>query len=143
LNYYQLIILGEGALKADLQLLIASLNLTTKIHLYGFIPNPYPYIAKAHALILSSWHEGFPLVLAEALGLHRPVIATDCDTGPREIIQHDYNGLLVPTNDTNALSQAIDQLAFNEILYNKLKLNAANSVQHLNIKRIAQQWLDL
>ena len=93
--------------------------------------------------MLASWHEGFPLVLVEALGLHRPVIATDCETGPREIIQHNHNGLLVPPGDSIALTQAIDQLAFNKILYEKLAQNAASSVQHLNIERVAQQWLDL
>jgi glycosyltransferase involved in cell wall biosynthesis len=143
LTNYQLIILGEGELQAELQSLIQSLGLSHKIHLYGFMPNPYPYIANAHALVLASWHEGFPLVLVEALALHRPVIATDCETGPREIVQHTYNGLLIPTGDTLAMTQAIDQLAFNKTLYNQLTLNAANSVQHLNIERVAQQWLEL
>ena len=140
---YPLIILGEGILRAELQSLIQTLGLSHKVHLYGFVSNPYPYIAKAHALVLASWHEGFPLVLVEALGLHRPVIATDCETGPREIIQHNHNGLLVPPGDSIALTQAIDQLAFNETLYEKLAQNAASSVQHLNIERVAQQWLDL
>lgn len=93
---YQLIILGEVRLQAELQSLIHSLDLSHKIHLYGFMSNPYPYIANAYALVLASWHEGFPLVLVEALALHRPVIATDCETGLREIVQHTYNGLLIP-----------------------------------------------
>ncbi|MFN3786063.1 MAG: glycosyltransferase [Thiothrix sp.] len=100
-------------------------------------------MARAHCLVLSSLHEGFPVVLIEALGLERPVISTDCETGPREIIQHGLNGLLVPPANTTALTVALDQLCLDTALYQRLQANAVASVEHLDIEKVAEQWLAL
>jgi hypothetical protein len=68
--------------------------------------NPYPWIAGA-ALVLCSDHEGMPNVLVEALACGTPVVATDCPSGPRELLGRDAPDWLVPTGDAAALADAI------------------------------------
>lgn len=141
--HYRLVILGEGKERQMLESLIRELDLQEQVILAGFMRNPYPYIANAHCLVLSSLHEGFPVILIEALGLGCPVIATDCETGPREIVRHGKNGLLVPTDDIDAMSAAIDQLCLDRHLHAFFQQNALPSVEYLDIEKVAEQWLDI
>jgi glycosyltransferase involved in cell wall biosynthesis len=83
------------------------------------------------------------MVLIEALALKCPVVATDCPTGPREIITHGENGLLVENENVNAMQEAMDQLYFDEALQQKFKDNALDSIQHLSGETIAAEWLAL
>lgn len=138
---FKLLILGEGKQRPLLEQQIKDLGLGAQVSLPGFMRNPHPYIANAHCLVLSSLHEGFPVILIEALGLGCPVIATDCETGPREIIRPGENGLLVPPADTPALSAALDQLCLDEGLHSRLQRNAVGSVASLDIEQVAEQWL--
>ncbi len=140
---HQLLIMGEGNGREVLEQQIRTLGLENRVRLPGFIANPYPYIAGAECLVLSSRHEGFPVILIEALGLGKPVIATDCETGPREIVRHGENGLLVPVGDTQALAEALDSVCLDDAVHACLQEKAAGSVQHLDIARVAEQWLAL
>ncbi len=138
---HQLLILGEGSERTALEQQVKQLGLGQQVRLPGFMPNPYPYIAGAECLVLSSQHEGFPVILIEALGLGKPVIATDCETGPREIICQGENGLLVPVADAAALASALDQVCLDEALRSYFQQHAAHSVAHLDIEQVAAQWL--
>lgn len=136
----KLLILGEGSLRTQLQEQIKKLGLFDRVIMPGNIENPHPNIAAAEFLALSSDHEGFPMVLIEALAIGKPVISTDCATGPNEIIQHGQNGLLVPVENTLALRDALDELYFNKALRQYLSINAVASVAHLSIDNIAANW---
>lgn len=136
----KLLILGEGSLRANLEQQVKNLGLTGQVILPGNIENPHSNIAQAEFLALSSDHEGFPMVLIEALAIGKPVVSTDCATGPNEIIQQGQNGLLVPVENTLALRDALDELYFNKALHQHLSVNAANSVAHLSINAIAAEW---
>lgn len=140
---YELIILGEGAERQALTVQIKTEGLIGRVSLPGFTANPYVYLTKAKCLVLSSLNEGFPVILAEALACGCPVIATRCETGPDEIIDHEKNGLLVPVDDTPALTQALDRLISDTGLYQAIKSNAKDSVKHLDISEVAQRWLEL
>lgn len=142
-EHYKLLILGEGDERPHLEQRIAQLGLESQVLLPGFMANPYPYIVNAHFQVLSSLHEGFPVILVEALSLGRPVIATDCETGPREIIEHEKNGLLVAPNNVEALTQAIDRMCGDPALHTCCSENARGSVEHLDIEKVAEQWLAL
>jgi len=72
-----------------------------------------------------------------------PVIATDCPTGPREIVIHDKNGLLVENENGDALQEAMDALYYDEAMQQKFKDNAHDSIQHLTGETIAAEWLAL
>ncbi|TXH69278.1 MAG: glycosyltransferase family 4 protein [Thiothrix sp.] len=136
----KLLILGEGSLRPQLEQQIKNLGLVGQVLMPGNIENPHPNIARAEFLVLASDHEGFPMVLIEALAIGKPVVSTDCATGPNEIIQHGQNGLLVPVENTLALRDALDELYFNQPLHQYLSHNAAASVRHLSVDTIAAQW---
>ena len=140
---FKLLILGEGPERAALEQHIEDHDLKQQVILPGFMRNPYPYIAHAHCLVLSSLHEGFPVILIEALGLGRPVISTDCETGPREIIVQGENGLLVPTHDVPALAEALDRVCLGADVHAHFQQNATPSVEYLDIEKVAEQWLAL
>ena len=104
----RLLILGEGPDRSSLQALIEQLGLVDDIALPGFVENPYAYMRRASLYVLSSQWEGLPTVLIEALYCGSPVIATDCPSGPREILADGKYGLLVPVGDVPALTRAIE-----------------------------------
>ncbi len=104
----RLLILGEGEQRLALETLIRQLGLEKDVSLPGFEANPYPYMARASVFVLSSRWEGLPCVLIEALACGAPLIATDCPSGPREILKDGQYGQLVPVGDIAALAQAIE-----------------------------------
>lgn len=104
----RLVILGEGPERARLEALVRELGLDDDVELHGFADNPYAFFANATAFVLSSRWEGLPTVLIEALSCGAPVIATDCPSGPREILAEGRYGRIVPVGDVGALASALD-----------------------------------
>ncbi len=103
----RLIILGEGSLKNELEILSRQLSIDEHISYPGFQVNPYAWLAKADLFVLSSAWEGSPNVLTEALAVGTPVVSTDCPSGPREILQDGHYGPLVEVGDHKTLADAI------------------------------------
>lgn len=103
----QLIILGEGSLRGKLDSQVNKLGLQNDISFIGFIDDPFSYIKRSDALVLSSLWEGFGNVLAESLALGVQVVSTDCPSGPSEILCDGDYGQLVPVNNAEALSAAM------------------------------------
>jgi len=142
-NMIKLVILGEGEERKDLEKLIVELNLQKQVLLYGKVDNPFIYMKYAKFFILSSRYEGFPVVLLEALACEIPVITTNCETGPSEIVENEKNGLLVPVEDENALRLAMGKLFYDRELYKKIKTNTRKSVERFDVKNIVKEWLKL
>jgi glycosyltransferase involved in cell wall biosynthesis len=109
----RLLILGEGEERPMLEALVRQLGLEGDVELPGFVSNPYPYMAHADLFVLSSRWEGLPTVLVEAMSLRTQVIATDCPSGPREILRNGLYGQLVPVGDPDALALAIENALAN------------------------------
>lgn len=103
----RLLVLGEGRERPALEARVAALGVRASVDLPGFDPNPYRYLARAAAVALSSRVEGLPTVLVEALALGVPVVATDCPSGPRELLAGGRFGRLVPVGDAGALAAAL------------------------------------
>ncbi|MEE4378143.1 MAG: glycosyltransferase [Candidatus Competibacteraceae bacterium] len=103
----RLIILGEGRQRAQLTSLATQLGMAEAVDLPGFVENPLAFMARAAVFVLSSRWEGFGNVLVEALACGTPAVATDCPSGPAEILQAGKIGSLVPVDDPAALSKAI------------------------------------
>ena len=104
----RLMILGEGEQRAKLEAMVKQLGLERDVNLPGFVANPYPYMTRASVFVLSSRWEGLPGVLIEGLYCGAPLVATDCPSGPREILKDGQYGQLVPVGDSNALARAIE-----------------------------------
>ncbi|MBH0064669.1 glycosyltransferase [Psychrobacter sp. SZ93C1] len=96
-----LLLLGKGKLKNDIEQLVVELNLEDKVVFLGFLENPFPYIKHAKFKILTSDWEGFALVIAESLVLGTPVISTDCQSGPSELLPQNN---LMPMRDIDAIA---------------------------------------
>jgi glycosyltransferase involved in cell wall biosynthesis len=103
----RLVILGDGAWRERLLRLGAELGIAADLDLPGFQANPYPYLGRASLFVLSSAWEGSPNVLTEALALGTPVVATDCPSGPREILDGGRIAPLVPVGDAAAMAAAM------------------------------------
>ncbi len=103
----RLLILGEGPDREPLQALIDELGLSDDVELHGYTSNPYAFFARATAFVLSSRWEGLPTVLIEALACGAPVIATDCPSGPQEILADGRFGRLVPVGDERTMAEAL------------------------------------
>ena len=102
-----LAILGEGPDRDELEALVRRLDLQGHVRFEGYQTNPYPLMAGAKAFVLSSAWEGFGNVLVEALSLGKPCVATDCPSGPAEILGNGRWGRLVPVGDAKALGAAL------------------------------------
>lgn len=132
---YSLSIYGEGSERENLQLVIDNLKLNDKVFLYGKVSDIPKRIYKSYMFVLSSRFEGMPNALMEAMACGLPCISTDCDFGPRDLIRNGGNGLLVPVDDINALAAAMDTVAQNSDLAEKLSENAKeiNNTHSLDI----------
>jgi glycosyltransferase involved in cell wall biosynthesis len=102
---HRLVLLADA--DPALEQLIAAHGLQERVQVAGFQQNPYPWIAAAELLVLSSDHEGLPNVIIEALALGVPVVSTDCPSGPREILGAALPDCLVPRGDAAALAAAM------------------------------------
>jgi len=103
----RLLILGDGEERPALAALVRELGLEEDVNMPGFVPNPYPYMARAALLVLSSKWEGLPGVLIEGLYCGVPIVATDCPGGSREILANGRYGRLVPVGDSPAMARAM------------------------------------
>ncbi|MBD2138460.1 glycosyltransferase [Anabaena sp. FACHB-1237] len=103
----RLIILGEGEQRTELEAMIRKLGISENVSMPGFVDNPYAYMSRGSAFVLSSRWEGLPTVLIEAMACGCPVIATDCPSGPREILEAGKYGTLVPVGNEIAISAAM------------------------------------
>ena len=104
-----LIILGDGNEKAALLQCAEKLGISDMVEFAGDVDNPYPYFKRADVYVLSSRYEGLPTVLIEAVTLNNNIVATDCLTGPREILRKSGCGTLVPVDDWETMAEAIQK----------------------------------
>jgi len=103
----RLIIAGQGDELANLQSLALQLGISDRVSFPGHVANPLPLMKQASVFVLSSYREGMPNALIEAIACGTPVVATDCPTGPREVLDDGRFGTLVPVGDVETMAAAI------------------------------------
>lgn len=103
-------IFGSGTDELKLKVLADALGIQNHLNWHGWVNNPFEQIPSATALVLTSDNEGFPMVIGEAMARGIPVISTDSG-GVREMVSNHYNGWLVPINDVDQLTRALNHLA--------------------------------
>lgn len=114
----KLVIAGDGPEREELERVARECGVESRVVFPGFVPNPYPLMRGAEVYVLSSNSEGFPNALVESMAMGIPVIATNCNSGPSEILADQpqaaiteltfaSHGVLTPPNDVEAMATAI------------------------------------
>ena len=142
----RLVILGDGPLRPALEAQAQYLGITADVAMPGFVDTPFAHLARASLFVLSSRHEGFVNVVAEALACGTPVVSTDCKHGPAEILEGGRYGTLVPVADPAAMASAIGDALDRSWDHEELRQRgasfseAAGAARYLELfRRIAQR----
>ena len=132
---------GEGQERPRLERLVRERELE-RVSFLGWTADPERVLASADLFVLPSRFEGFPNALLEAMAAGLPTISFDCESGPREIIDHNVNGMLVPAEDTDALAAAMDGLMSSAEQRQRLGRAAAHVVQRFAPSKFYTLWED-
>lgn len=137
----KLIVLGEGPLKNELTQFAKELGLQNKVHFVGFQNNPYTYMKKSDLFVLTSIHEGFSHVIAEALATGLPVVSTNCLSGPEEVLEKGKYGVLCEVGDEQELAkEIISMLKLSSESYENIVNKGYERAKAFNAKIIVKQY---
>ena len=161
----RLILIGEGELRDKIEQLVRDLHLQSKVLLPGFQDNPFRYIVKADVFALSSFYEGFPNSLVEAMACGTPVVACDCPSGPAEILCVDSSegmvvgrgGIIVRPFEKAAstwdaadireehrvFADALKVVIFDKAIRQRLASSATERVRDFSVERIRDAWNEI
>lgn len=137
---FSLAIVGKGAEHTRITQQIRDFDLQSEVFLAGEQKNPFPWMAAADVLLLTSHFEAFALVLVEAMVCGTAVIATDCPTGPREILSGGEFGILTANGNCNELVAAVERLMDGESLKEALVQRGYARAAEFDVKKIIPQW---
>lgn len=140
---WKMILYGDGDEKDFLEKRVRELGLTDSIIFRGTQSNIPEKIEASSIFVLSSKQEGMPNALIEAMVLGLAVISTDCPCGgPRDLIIPGENGILIPVDDTQALTDSLRRLMKEDFLREKLAKNATLLIEKVRPEYINRQWED-
>ena len=150
----KLVIVGGGVMEDELKQKVYDLGLGEKVVFCGFESNPFKYVSRSDCFVLSSEVEGFPNVLIEALACSKPVISTDCSSGPRELLApatdlhhraiNSYEigeyGILTPVNDITSLAAAMKRMYEDAELRRQFAAKAAGRAAQFDVDEVKQYF---
>ena len=139
----RLVVVGAGPQEQYLKELSRRLLIEEYVWFVGYDPNPYKYIKKSKVFILSTKFEALPLVLGEAMACGCPVISSDCDFGPREVLEGGKDGILVPVGDEDALTEAILKMLKNEKLRQEYIQKGLDRVKQFSMEKIINEYEEM
>lgn len=139
-NNWDLAILGDGPLLGRHKELVQSAGLAGRVVFPGPVGNMGDWFKRADFFVMSSLYEGFPNILAEALASGCPAVSFDCDTGPRDIIRHDVDGLLVPAGSISDLAMAMERMVVDEDLRQRFACRAIEARDRFSVAKVTQMW---
>lgn len=140
----RLVILGDGPLRASLAARARRLGLADDdVAMPGFDPNPFKYMARASAFVLSSRNEGLPGTLIQAMACGAPAISTDCPFGPSEVIDRPgENGVLVPVDDVDALARAMERILADRAFAQRVAAGGRAAVERFAVTRSMARYIE-
>lgn len=140
----RLIILGEGPLKNQLMELADKLDVRDRVHFIGFQQNPYIHFKQADLFVLSSKHEGFSHVIAEALATGVPVISTNCKSGPEEVLNKGEFGKLCEVGNVDDMAaKMLEVLNLERVQLDKMVNKGYERAMFFDAKKIVLTYQDV
>lgn len=137
---WRLCIFGEGSERANLESLASRLNVSDRVSLPGWIIDVEQALRAADLFVLSSHYEGFPNSLLEAMSVGLACVSFDCDSGPREIIRHEVDGLLVPPGNVAELAAAMDRVMTDDSLRQAISTRAREVAERFSRQTYHRRW---
>ncbi|WP_332879722.1 glycosyltransferase family 4 protein [Massilia sp. S19_KUP03_FR1] len=137
---WDLVILGDGPLSGALHLQVQAAGLQHRVFLPGRVGNVGDWYGRAALYVMSSHFEGFPNTLVEAMSYGLPAVSFDCDTGPRDIIRHDVDGLLVTPADAEGMLLALGKLMADAALREAFSRRALEARERFSMEKISSMW---
>jgi glycosyltransferase involved in cell wall biosynthesis len=137
---WDLVILGEGSLRPMLEETVRKSDLDDRIFLPGRAGNMGEWFESADLFVMSSRFEGFPMTLVEAMAHGLAAVSFDCDTGPRDIIHHELDGLLVPQGDITELTSALDRLMSDAFTRQRFAERAVEVRERFSMEKVTGMW---
>lgn len=143
-NKVHLLLIGDGPEKENLKNLSEELNIKERVHFLGSVSEErkFQYLSNSDIYILSSVHEGFGIVLQEAMQVGLPIIATN-NGGQVDIVENGKNGYLIEFNDEQSLKNKIEKLLKDKNLRTKMSKNNKNKINEYKLESITKRYLGL
>lgn len=143
LTDWRLDIFGQGEWKEMLQRMIEERGVQHSVQIHRPTKQIGEEYVKSSLLVMSSHYEGFPMVMIESMACGLPVVSFDYKCGPKDIIQHGINGLLVPEGDIKALANAMMEVMTDETYRRMLSRNARKVVDTYSEEAVMARWIRL
>ena len=137
---WRLAIVGDGPLLADMKKLADELAIESNVVFPGRVGNIGDWYSAANLFVMTSQYEGFPNALVEAMAHGLPVVSFDCDTGPRDIIRHEFDGILVPQDNLDILVSSLKLLMQDQVLRERFGDRATEIRERFSHDLIAREW---
>lgn len=131
----RLVVIGDGGDRDKLERLVKDLGVSECVAFTGFLKNPHALVARCSLFVLSSLWEGSPNALTEAMALGRPVVSTDCPSGPAELLADGRYGALVPVGEVEALAAAMAHALDHPLPAECLRRAVAEYTQSVSARR--------
>jgi glycosyltransferase involved in cell wall biosynthesis len=139
----KLLILGDGEKREELISLAQSLDLQDDVVFLGMQVNPFQFMRGAEVFCLASRYEGLGNVILEAMALGVPVVVTDCPSGPAEIVENGKYGILVPSENADALAEALIRVLSDNKLRETLSDLSLKRAKDFDLETSLKQWEDV
>lgn len=132
--------IGTGSLMNQLKNMVEMYQLDDIIEFLGYKDNPFKYMRNSDIFVLPSIWEGFGNVIVEAMACNIPVISTTCESGPKEIITNNENGILVKPKDPESLAKAIENIITDTTLKKKIINNGFERAKYFELTKITREY---
>ena len=139
----ELYVIGKGDSLGQLQQTARENRVEEHVVFLGFMSNPLPWTKRCSLFVQSSHFEGLPTTMLEALLLDKMIVASDCPTGPKEILNHGKAGILVPMCDAGALAKAMHEALTDRPLQERIAEGRAEHSRQFTFEVTGQKFMSL
>lgn len=139
---WNIYIYGEGGERQRLENLRDNLGLTNHVFFPGFVRDIQGEYLQSSFYVMSSRHEGLPMVILEAMACGLPIVSFNCPEGPAQLLK-DGAGLLIPPENVDELTDGINRMIEDESLRSDLRIRAYERVKEYSPEKVYLQWLNL